>query len=57
LLQLTPAGAGAIIGDKGYDSDAFVEAIQKQGMQPVIPPAATGLHRVIVIGLFIKSAI
>lgn len=38
LLQLTPSGAGALLGDKGYDSDAFVEAIQKQGMQPVIPP-------------------
>jgi transposase len=38
LLQLTPSGAGALLGDKGYDSDAFVEAIQKQGMQAVIPP-------------------
>ena len=37
LLQLTPVGAGALLGDKGYDSDAFVEAIQKQGMKPVIP--------------------
>lgn len=34
LLQLTPSGAGALLGDKGYDSDAFVEAIRKQGMQP-----------------------
>jgi IS5 family transposase len=38
LLQLTPSGAGALLGDKGYDSDALVEAIRKQGMQPVIPP-------------------
>jgi transposase len=38
LLQLTPSGAGALLGDKGYDSDAFVEAIQKLGMQAVIPP-------------------
>ncbi len=37
LLQPTPSGAGALLGDKGYDSDAFVEAIQKQGMQAVIP--------------------
>ena len=38
LLQLTPAGAGALLGDKGYDSDAFVQAIQEKGMQAVIPP-------------------
>ncbi len=38
LLQLNPSGAGALFGDKGYDSDAFVEAIQKRGMQAVIPP-------------------
>jgi transposase len=37
LLQLTPAGAGALLGDKDYDSDAFVEAIRRQGRQPVIP--------------------
>lgn len=38
LLQLTPVGAGALLGDKGYDSDAFVQAIPAKGMQPVIPP-------------------
>ena len=38
LLQLTPAGAEALLGDKGYDSDAFVHAIQERGMQAVIPP-------------------
>ena len=38
LLQLTPAGAEALLGDKGYDSDTFVYAIQERGMQAVIPP-------------------
>jgi transposase len=38
LLQLTPAGAEALLGDKGYDSDEFVHAIQERGMQAVIPP-------------------
>jgi transposase len=38
LLQLTPAGAEALLGDKGYDSDAFVHAIQERGMQAIIPP-------------------
>ncbi|PPD44724.1 MAG: hypothetical protein CTY16_11560 [Methylobacter sp.] len=38
LLQLTPAGAKALLADKGYDSDAFIQAIQDKGMQAVIPP-------------------
>ena len=38
LLQPTPAGAEALLGDKGYDSDAFIRAIQERGMQAVIPP-------------------
>ncbi|MEQ1545155.1 hypothetical protein [Methyloglobulus sp.] len=37
-MQLTPSGAGALLGDKGYGSDTFVEAIQRRGMQAVIPP-------------------
>jgi transposase len=38
LLQLTPAGAAALLGDKGYDSDPFIQAIQDREMQAVIPP-------------------
>jgi transposase len=38
LLQLTPAGAEALLGDKGYDCDAFEQAIRAKNMQPVIPP-------------------
>ncbi|WP_340123683.1 transposase [Methylobacter svalbardensis] len=36
-LQAHTAGAGALLGDKGYDSDAFVQSIQEKGMQAVIP--------------------
>jgi transposase len=38
LLQLTPTGAPALLGDKGYDSDAFIQAIQDRKMEAVIPP-------------------
>lgn len=37
LLQLTPAGAVALLGDKGYDSDTFIQAIQDREMEAVIP--------------------
>lgn len=30
--------ADYVIADKGYDSDAFVEAIEEQGAKAVIPP-------------------
>ena len=43
LLQLTPAGAEAMLGDKGYDSDAFIHAIQEKGMKAVIPPRSNRL--------------
>jgi transposase len=29
---------GAVLADKGYDSDAFVEAIQSRGAEAVVPP-------------------
>lgn len=38
LLELTPEGAEFFVGDKGYDSDAFVAAILAKGLQVVIPP-------------------
>ena len=28
----------AVLGDKGYDSDAFVDAVQSRGAEAVIPP-------------------
>ena len=30
--------AGAVIADKGYDSDAFVESVESSGAEAVIPP-------------------
>ena len=38
LLGLTPEGAEALIGDKGYDSDALVQTLEARGMEAVIPP-------------------
>ncbi len=38
MLELTPEGADTFIGDKGYDSDALVRAIEARGMDAVIPP-------------------
>lgn len=43
LLQLTPARAEAMLDDKGYDSDAFIQAIQEKGMKAVIPPRSNCL--------------
>jgi transposase len=30
----------AILGDKGYDSDAFIKSLQVRAINPVIPPKA-----------------
>ena len=30
--------ADAFLADRGYDTDAFVESLQKAGMEVVIPP-------------------
>jgi transposase len=38
LLALTPEGTQVFVGDKGYDADALVLAIEKRGMTAVIPP-------------------
>jgi len=37
LDQVAP---DAFLADKGYDSDALVETLQKRGIAPVIPPKA-----------------
>ncbi len=37
LDQVAP---DALLADKGYDSDALVETLQKRGITPVIPPKA-----------------
>jgi transposase len=36
--------AAAVIGDKGYDSNALVEQIQSLGAQAVIPPRSNRRH-------------
>ena len=38
MLALTPAGAEAFVGDKGYDADPLVQAIKEGGMKSFIPP-------------------
>ena len=35
--------AQAVIGGKGYDSDAFVKAVEEHGMEAVIPPRSNRL--------------
>ena len=37
--------AEAVIGDKGYDSDALVELIRKSGAKAVIPPRSNRLSK------------
>jgi transposase len=37
--------ADQVIGDKGYDSDAFVACIESSGAQAVIPPRKTRLEQ------------
>ena len=36
--------AHAVIGDKGYDSDAFVKVVEERGMQAIIPPRSNRLN-------------
>ncbi len=44
LLALTPTRRqGCALGDKGYDSGAFMQAIEARGMQAVIPPRCNRL--------------
>jgi transposase len=44
LLELTPAGVQALMADKGYDCNAFVSAIESQGMTAVIPPKSNRVN-------------
>lgn len=34
----------AVLGDKGYDADAFVTALEQRGIRAVIPPRANRTH-------------
>jgi len=42
LVEALPLGA--LIADKGYDADAFVEAIKANGAKAVIPPRANRIE-------------
>jgi len=37
VAQVEPA---ALLGDKGYDSDRFIENLETRSIKPVIPPKA-----------------
>jgi transposase len=37
---LENADAGALIGDKAFDADALLNALEQRGITPVIPPKA-----------------
>jgi transposase len=41
---LAQANPEALIGDKGYDSDGFIEHLQAANITPVIPPKANRKH-------------
>jgi transposase len=34
------ADPGALIGDKAFDADAFIDTLNQRGITPVIPPKA-----------------
>ena len=36
-MEALPADVEAVVGDKGYDTNAVVECIEQQGAQVVIP--------------------
>ena len=38
--MLDEINAGAVLADKGYDSDRLVDALNARGITPVIPPKA-----------------
>ena len=35
----------ALIADKGYDSDAFVESLESRAIEPIIPPKSNRKNR------------
>ena len=44
LLALTPEGAAALVGDKGYDSDAFIQTLTEKAIEPVIAPRSNRIN-------------
>jgi len=37
MAQALPADVGAVVGDKGYDTDAVLARIDELGAEPVVP--------------------
>ena len=56
-LLISGYSADYVLGDKGYDSNAFVEAIKASGAEAVIPPRANRIETKIMIKFSIKNAI
>ncbi|SFI74731.1 IS5 family transposase [Nitrosomonas sp. Nm34] len=44
LLALTTEGAAALVGDKGYDSDAFIQTLTEKAIEPVIAPRSNRIN-------------
>jgi len=44
LLALTTERTNALLGDKGYDSDAFIQALIEKGIEPVIPSRSNRIN-------------
>lgn len=44
LLALTTESTNALLGDKGYDSDAFIQALVEKGIEPVIPSRSNRIY-------------
>ncbi|WP_430232753.1 transposase [Nitrosomonas communis] len=47
LLALTAeGGAVALVGDKGYDSDAFIQTLTEKGIELVIPSRSNRINAI-----------
>ena len=44
LSLIETADPGALIGDKAFDADAFIDSLNRRGITPVIPPKSN--HKV-----------
>ena len=47
---------GALLGDKAFDADRFIETLERREITPVIPPRPTARSRALAILRSIASA-
>ena len=47
---------GALLGDKAFDADPFIETLERRDIAPVIRPRPTARRRAVVISRSIASA-